>query len=437
MTEPLLAAFTEVDLTPAAETWESGRRRRRSFTVHDPLLARLCVLRQGRTTAVIGGLDVFELGGEFEKLVSAHLAGTGIDSEALLFSPSHVGMSPISHYGAYLIVFAQDLIIAEFEAECARRVAAAIREALPSLRPVRVAAGAGHAPDITRNRRWLRPDGAVEMVGLKSPLPTAPDWREQSSDDAVRVIRFDTVAGEQLGALLNFGCHALCSDDRYGDITADYPQYAAEVFRKVAGMPIVFTQGSIGEQIPVEAEGAQSARRIGRSLGAQALYTFEQIEPSETSTLDVHYDEATVPARQVTEEPVAMRTDLRNSRARYRRYLFERFHQDPTISYPIRVMALSDELALVALPGEIFHETVLAIQEASPFAHTLVLSRASREVGYVPVPDAFAQGGMEPALTALTPESEPVIRRSAGEHLRRCHARQAWLRAEAAELQAR
>ena len=424
-------------MTPAAETWEGGRRRRRTFTVRDPLLARLCVLRQGGTTAVIGGLDVFELGGEFENLVSAHLVGTGVDRAALLFSPSHVGMSPISHYGAYIIVFAQDLIIAEFEAECARRIAAAIREALPSLRPVRVAAGVGSAPDITRNRRWLRPDGAVEMVGLKSSLPTAPDWREQGSDDAVRVIRFDTVAGEQLGALVNFGCHALCSDDRYGDITADYPQYVAEVFRKAAGIPIVFSQGSIGEQIPVEAEGAQSARRIGRSLGAQALYTFEQIRPSETSLLNVHYGEAIVPARQVTEEPVAMRTDLRNSRARYRRYLFERFNENPSITYPIRVVTLGEDCALIALPGEIFRETVLAIQEASPFAHTFVLSRASREVGYVPVPDAFAQGGMEPALTALTPESEPIIRRSAGEHLRRCHARQAWRRAGTAHAQTR
>jgi hypothetical protein len=60
-----------------------------------------------------------------------------------------------------------------------------------------------------------------------------------------------------------------------------------------------------------------------------------------------------------------------------------------------------------------FHETVVSIQEASPFANTIVLSRAARDVGYVPVPSAFDQGGMEPALTSLTPESEPVIRQSA------------------------
>ena len=94
MTEPLLAAFAEVDITPAVETTQNGTRRRRSFTVHDPLMARLCVLRQGEQTAVLAGVDVFELGGGFEERVSAHLAGTGIGSESLLFSPSHVGMSP-------------------------------------------------------------------------------------------------------------------------------------------------------------------------------------------------------------------------------------------------------------------------------------------------------------------------------------------------------
>ena len=97
------------------------------------------------------------------------------------------------------------------------------------------------------------------------------------------MVRFDTLAGEQVGALVNFGCHAVCSDDRYGHITADYPRHVAAVFRKVAGIPVVFTQGSIGEQIPVEAEGARSARRIGNALGAQALYVFEQIAPSRES----------------------------------------------------------------------------------------------------------------------------------------------------------
>ena len=420
MSEPLLAAFAEVDITPAVETTQNGRRRRRSFTVHDPLMARLCVLRQGTRTAVLGGIDVFELGGGFEEQVCSHLAGTGIGSGSLLFSPSHVGMSPISHYGAYIIVFAQDLIINDFEAECAKRIAAGIRETLHSLTPVHVSVGVGHAPELTRNRRWIKPDGAVEMVGLKSSIPTDSDWLEQGIDDTVRVVRFDTVTGNQLGALVNFGCHALCSDDRYGHITADYPQHVAAVFRKVAGIPVVFTQGSIGEQIPIEADGAHSARRIGHALGAQALYVFEQITPTESPVLSIHSREVPVPARLVAEEPEEMRSELRNSRARYRRYLFEQFHQNPSIAYPIRVVTLGDALALVALPGEMFHETVGAIQEASPFTHTIILSRASREVGYVPVPGAFAQGGMEPALSSLTAESEPIIRHSAIEQLGRC-----------------
>ena len=420
MTEPLLAVFAEIDITPAIETTQNGKRRRRSFTVHDPLMARLCVLRQGAMTAVLAGIDAFELGGDFEERVSAHLAGTGIGSDSLLFSPSHVGMSPISHYGAYIIVFAQDLIINDFEAVCAERIAVGIRQALENLTPVRVAAGVGHAPGIARNRRWLTPEGGVEMVGLSSPLPTDSTWIEQDVDDAVRVMRFDTVAGEQLGALVNFGCHALCSDDRYGDLTADYPQHVAAVFRKAVGIPIVFTQGSIGQQIPTEAVGARSARRIGRALGAQALYTFEQIAPKQTPELAIHRAQASVPVRRVAEEAAEMRSDLRNSRARYRRYLFERFHENTCLTYPIRAITLGYDIALVALPGEIFQETVTAIQEASPFLHTIVLSRAARDVGYVPVPDAFAQGGMEPALTSLTPESEPVIRRSAIEHLRRC-----------------
>ncbi len=420
MTEPLLAAFAEVDITPAVETTANGARRRRSFRVHDPLLARLCVLRQGTRTAVLGGIDAFELGMDFEERVSAHLADTGIGGASLLFSPSHVGMSPISHYGAYIIVFAQDLIISDFEAACAARIAAGIRAALRNLAPVRLSAGVGRAPALARNRRWLKPDGTAAMVGVTSPLPSNTGWVEQGIDDTVRVVRFDTADGAQRGALVNFGCHALCSNDRYGDITADYPQHATTVFRRAAGIPAVFSQGSIGEQIPVEAEGAQSARRIGRALGARALYVFEQIAPRAAPALGVHAGQASVPARRVAPEPAAAQFDLRNSRARYRRYLYERYHSSPTISYPLRAVTLGDDIALLALPGELFHETVTAIQADSPFAHTIVLSRACREVGYAPTPSAFTQGGMEPSLTSLTPASEPVIRQSALALLRRC-----------------
>ncbi len=408
MSEVLLAGFAEVDITPDQEVVAvDGRRRRRSFKVHDPLKARILALRQGDCSAAIVGLDLFELGIGFDQQVLAHLPKTGLNEKSLLLSPSHVGMTPISNYGSYIVIFAQDLIIESFEKECASKVADGVRAALDSLVPVHVSSGVGHAPDVLRNRRFLRPDGKVQMVYVGDP-PTDMEYTEQGVDDTVSVLRFDTAEGEQLGAFVNFGCHALCSIDRYGDITADYPRYVSDLFRSVADIPVVFTQGGLGDVVPIERRGL-AARRIGRAVGAQALYAFEQIKPSETPTLGLHYQEVAVPARQVAEQSEEKRTDLRDSRSRYNQFLFERYRENPIISYPIKVITLGDTV-IVHLPGEAFHDTALAIKEASPFRHTILISRATREVGYVPTPEAFEQGGSEPALSALVPASEPIIR---------------------------
>jgi hypothetical protein len=420
---PLLAAFADVEITPSREhVTAAGELKVRSFEVYDPLLARVVVLQQGDVKAAVIGVDAFELGMGVDQKIASHLVGAGIDETGLLLSPSHIGTTTLSNYGSYIAVFAQDLIIDSYEDDCAAKIAGAIREALRKVVPVRISAGATHAPEVVYNRRFIKPDGTVEMLFVRPP-EIDPALTEQLTDDELQVVRFDTLDGQQLGALVNFGCHALCSVDRRGNITADYPRYVADVFQCIAAVPAVFTQGGLGDQVPIERTGL-ACRRIGRSVGAQALYVFEQVRPSESPSLGVYATHVDVPSRIVAEEPdLEARLSLRNSRPRYQRFLWERYHRNPVIKYPIKVVTLQD-LAMVNLPGEMFHDTSLAIKGASPFRQTIVISRASREVGYVPTPEAFKQGGMEPELTGIGETSEAIIRKGAIEFLHRIAATQ-------------
>jgi hypothetical protein len=61
----------------------------------------------------------------------------------------------------------------------------------------------------------------------------------------------------------------------------------------------------------------------------------------------------------------------------------------------VQVFRLSDEVAIVGLPGEIFVELGLAIKEASPFETTIVVELANDAPGYVPTRKAFAEGSYE------------------------------------------
>jgi neutral ceramidase len=69
--------------------------------------------------------------------------------------------------------------------------------------------------------------------------------------------------------------------------------------------------------------------------------------------------------------------------------------QDAEDEAEVMVIRLGD-VAVVGLPGEIFCETGLAIRQASPAPHTLVVELANDAIGYLPPRRAFAQGGYEP-----------------------------------------
>ena len=61
----------------------------------------------------------------------------------------------------------------------------------------------------------------------------------------------------------------------------------------------------------------------------------------------------------------------------------------------VQVIAFSDDVAIVSLPGEIFVELGLAIKKASPFKHTFIAELANGSIGYVPNREAYPQGNYE------------------------------------------
>ena len=61
---------------------------------------------------------------------------------------------------------------------------------------------------------------------------------------------------------------------------------------------------------------------------------------------------------------------------------------------PVQALHIND-VAVVAIAGEIFVEIQLAIKEASPFPSTLVAGYSNGCVGYIPVASAYPEGGYE------------------------------------------
>ncbi len=413
MKEGLHAAFTAVDITPDQNRGSAnGNGKERSYPVYDPLRARILLLQDGANTAAIVAVDSFELGIGFDAKVAAALQDRGIAPFPTLFCPSHIGSTPISNYGAYIMIFAQDLIIENYEDEICSRIAEGIQEAFEMLVPVRMASRGGHAPDVCYNRRFIKPDGTVHMVFNRQESPPEPEWVEQGKDDEVSVLRFDYVGrrGHWRVHQLWLPCALL-----NGQVRRHLRRLSLAMWRmysaRLRDCPL---------SLP-KADWATWCRLSGmawRPAAWAALWARKRSMSLSKSSLT-----ARRPWARTCTKSRFRRAGYRKSRKRCAStsrpctiattaFLYEWYEQNPSIRYPIKVVTLGDT-ALVHMPGELFHDTALAIKGASPFRHTVVISRPTREVAYVPTPEAFDQGGMEPNLAAIAPSSEPLIRQAA------------------------
>jgi hypothetical protein len=79
---------------------------------------------------------------------------------------------------------------------------------------------------------------------------------------------------------------------------------------------------------------------------------------------------------------------------------------------------VSDQVAIVTLPGEIFVELGLAIKKASPFRTTLVIELANASLSYVPTMKAFSEGGYEVVNSVIAPGGGEILVQAAVRLLR-------------------
>ena len=70
-------------------------------------------------------------------------------------------------------------------------------------------------------------------------------------------------------------------------------------------------------------------------------------------------------------------------------------------------------IVLLSMPSEPFPEIAIEIASASPFPHTLFSGYSNGIGGYVPVREAFSEGGYEVEITPFSPKAgELIVRES-------------------------
>jgi hypothetical protein len=271
----------------------------------------------------------------------------------------------------------------------------ALDAALAAARPAEFFLGAGSDPDVGRNRR--------QAGGLV--------------DQTVTLLRVRGLDGKWIAAMTAYACHPVVVGAWNRQWTADYPGYVRKRLEAAhPGAVGLFLTGCAGDVNTGHTASASAtldetpmrsfaeAERLGEKVAAAALAA-----PS------VPLPVATASAANIECTLGLQRRETESNAELASRWLGQRALADPVqqplfarwidwaqttagktpAPVPARVTVLHwGELPIVALPGEIFAETGLAIRAQAP-APAFILAYCEDNPGYIPPADAYAAGGYE------------------------------------------
>jgi hypothetical protein len=408
------------DITPPVGYRMCGYFSERVSTgTHDPLLAKAIVFQQGDTQAAIVCCDLIGMH-EPVTIRARELAKerTGIPAEHILVHGTHSHTGPLyfgslrEHYHGQAIKDGgkdakETLDYGEF---LATKIAAAIEQAVKQAKPAQLAVAKGEERTISFNRRFHLKDGSVKF----NPGKFNPNIVRVAGpiDPEVSVLLATDGSGKPFGSLTNFALHL----DTVGgtEYSADYPVYLEQTLREKFGQDFisVFGNGTCGDinHIDVAKEqpqkGQEMARHLGTTLGKSVLQALEQAKPVAEPQLAVRRKVVSVPQQQYDADQLAAAKAAIFLVGQRKLPFLEEVQACKIIDchlrgggalLPLDVQAfrLSDDVAIVGLPGEVFVELGLWIKQYSPFKTTLVIELSNDCPAYVPTRKAFAEGSYE------------------------------------------
>jgi len=381
--------------------------------VHDDLQAKALVLEKDGAKAALVACDLASLSRpiveEARKLIEQ---ATGIPGARVMLSATHCHTGPVllGRSSRDDQQSATREIARQYVAGLPAKIAESVKLAGANLKPTSVSTAVGREESLSFNRRFFMKDGTVGWnPGKLNPnilRPAGP------IDPDVAVAYFETPDARPLATYVNFAMHL----DTVGGLrfSADYPFTLAALLAKVKGpdMLTLFTIGAAGNVNHIDVKtrapqkGHEEAARIGTVLAGEVLKTCTRLKPVDATALRVRTEIVRLPLPEIKPGELEKAREVAPKYGKPNAAPFLDFVQafkalDVTaregkpLQAEVQVIALGDQLAWVALPGEIFVELGMAIKQASPFPCTIVAELANGSVGYVPNRKAYPEGAYE------------------------------------------
>lgn len=470
----LRVGVAEQDITPPTGFPMAGyyHERLAEGTVN-PLKAKAIVFREGDSSAALVVCDLIgvakDLSNEIRRLASAQ---TGIPESNIVVSATHSHTAPdyMKELYLYLGKEEQEPLREKYIEKLIQGPVTAIVNANANAEPASLASGvATQATPVSFNRRSVMRDGSVQTW-----QPSSNPQRIRAAgpiDPQIGVLTIrDAQDGTTLGVFSNFALH--CDTVGGSKWSADYPFFIERRLREELGPEVIsiFGTGCCGDINHIDPASSErnQADFIGNSIGESIRSQFAELTPLYQTHLAVKSEVVQLPLEEATADQVQRSSQtlelVENGGAvefldhvlAYKKLILDQLrHQQPagnaadyltwgrsrslagigeTLPVDVTVITVGDDLAIVALPGEVFVELGLAIKQASPFRTTIVVELANVvETIYIPHRAAYAGGSYEVTNSAVLPGSGEMLVESAIGLLRQAASENEILKAKQAE----
>jgi neutral ceramidase len=420
-----------VVITPQLGTPLAGYYNTRiSDGVHDDLYAKALVLECGDTRAAMVCCDLITMppnvAAEARRLIEKE---TGLKADQVMISATHTHTGPIlpGRTARETADGPGGELAAEYVQQLPARIAASVKQAVEKLAPATASAAIGREQNLSFNRRFFMKDGTVGWnpgkLNPKIERPAGP------IDPAVSVVYFESTDGVPLLSYVNFSMHP----DTVGglQVSADYAATLCNTLSRIKGdsMITLFTNGTCGDINHVDVsskdpqKGFDEARRIGTILAGEVIKTYARLKRFDADAIRFKREVVKLDLPKSTPEELQKARQTAVKFGKEAPNFLERVNAFKIIDVAARegkpwevevqVIALGDDVAWVALPGEIFVELGLAIKQASPFKTTIIAELANGAIGYIPTQKAFEQGNYEPLSARCAPGSGELLAETA------------------------
>jgi neutral ceramidase len=403
--------FSQHDITPHANAFGAFRLSgvKRHSGVHDPLFAHALALRQDQQTCLLISLDVVAIPQAEADEAKARIArATGIEPAAILIAATH------THNGPETLNEEEDPRIRVWPA-IHQALAAAATEAVGRLAD-------GHV-------HWATRDLPIATNRYQHRLGQGGN----TIDPQLDVLVFEGVNGEHLGALYHYAAHPTCAMAAEYRISGDYCALADRIIEERSGGFSMFFNGACGD-INLEvgertfARAEERAEEVAEAVlaataGAKTAAVTELAWANQTVSVGIkrapsdlvpppqlgQWQDALEQARASEWQDVI--ADPERQRACFHQYqsyrttlwklfLRERFGERPTEDVPLQCIRMGP-LVLVAIPGELFVEHQLRLQQRFPDQRVLIVGYANAYAGYIPTAEAMAHATYETQATLM------------------------------------